>query len=83
MKLALFVLKFSIQDINDPLMQVPEVIKPHCLQFSVFHAQPHVHDPTHDGMNLAKEKPPGRRPFDKKPIVKPFGRKTASWLRVR
>jgi hypothetical protein len=29
LKLALFVLKLSIQDLNDPLVQVPEVIKHH------------------------------------------------------
>jgi hypothetical protein len=58
LKLALFVLKFSIQDLNDPLVKVPEVIKLHLLQFSVFHAQPQGNDPTRNA-KIAKEKPPG------------------------
>ena len=39
-KLALLVLQFSIQYVNDPLVQIPEFIKLHLLQYSVFHSRP-------------------------------------------
>lgn len=58
LKPLLLVFQFPIQNLNEPLVEAPEVIKFHILQFSVFHAQPHPYDETYDRMNLTKEKPP-------------------------
>jgi len=40
LKLALFGLEFSIENVDESLVQIPEVIKLHLFQFSVFHSPP-------------------------------------------
>ena len=39
LKLALFALEFPIENVDESLVQIPEVIKLHLFQFSVFHSQ--------------------------------------------
>jgi hypothetical protein len=58
LELALFVFEFSIQDVDDPLVHVPEVIKLHLFQFWVLHAQPQGSDDSLRNEILAKEPPP-------------------------